>query len=321
MVGGLDFKVWEFTCCCFMFSLGLVSNAIVCVVVIKKGPKFRAAPFNQFLMGLALVDLLVSVLSVPFYLTLVAEIPHPSGVIGSAVCKISHGLPFWLAGCSIYLLVCISFERYKALKEPLISYARNKKRRNAIYFVASTGASLIPQLPTLIGIEYVESNASVGQCRYAWSSKSRRVIYPIGFVIQFVIPGTVFIVNFLRIRKCLKHLDETLYRNISDERVRQALMRRKKRTVRIVFLVTAAFFICWTPDHVMYLMYQYYGQSELAWNSDLYQAALVLGFFSSCINPLLYAFQSKDFRDHCKSVFATMCQRRVPYQAIRGSKI
>ena len=315
---GLSFKIWELVCCCFISIVGIISNSLVCFIFIRKGPDFRAAPFNKYLMALAIVDLLVSILTVPFYLILSGKVPHPSGLNGIIMCKVSHALPFWLAGASIYLLVVISFERYEALSNPLSAFT-NRKSKTAAYVALAAAAGLVPQLPTIIGISYSKEKAQVGQCNYRWDEMARKVIYPIAFTIQYGIPAAVFIINFFRIRKCLAGLDYTLYHSMSNERARIKLMRRKRRTVKIMLLVTLSFLICWTPDHVLYCMYQFNGPKGVAWNSDLYQGALILGFASSCINPLLYAFQSKEFRENCRDVFSSIWpKQRAPRAFRRG---
>lgn len=314
IMAGLEFKVWELVCCCLMLVIGSFSNSFVCLVAIKKGPEFRDVPFNRYLMALAFVDLLVSVLAVPFYLVLAGKIPHPTGIYGAVMCKASHALPFWMAGASIYLLVIISFERYTALSNPLSLYVKRKKTRTTLNILLALFVGLIPQLPTIIGISYSSGTAQVGQCIYVWNKEARKSIYPLTFAIQFVFPGIVFIVNFLRIQKCLAKLDHTLYHNLSCARARVTLMQRKRKTIRVVFLVTLAFFICWTPDHVLYFLFQVSNENETLWNSTYYQVTLILGFSNSCVNPLLYAFQSKEFRKNCKSVFSTIFPKRDTYR-------
>ena len=109
---GLRFTLKELILCFLISLIGLANNSVVFFVNSKQSPKLRAASFNRYQNALAVVDLLVSVTVTHFFAILLGKIPHCQKYAGIIMCKISHGLPFWLAGISMYLLVEISIERY-----------------------------------------------------------------------------------------------------------------------------------------------------------------------------------------------------------------
>ena len=316
-MSGLAFKIWELVCYCLIAILGLAGNSLVCLVVLKNGPVFRRAPFNILIMSLAIADILLSLVAIPFYLLLTAIIPHPDGIAGTVLCKVSHTVPFWLAGVSIYLLVAISFERYEAVKDPLAAYTRSGFTKRTRFFIS--GAWLIGfviQLPTVIGIKYDNTDAKVGNCVYILSKNTRKIIYPFTFFAQFVIPALIFIVNFIRIYKCMSMIGSNLRSHFSGD-VPKKILQRKRRTVKVIFTASLAFFICWTPNNTMYFLFQYF--NKVAWNSDLYQIGVVLGFLNSCINPFLYAFQSADFRENCLKILRKATRGKAVGSSFTGS--
>ena len=309
-MAGLELKVWELLCYCFIFVTGLIGNLVVCLVVLKSGPEFRRVPFNIYLMSLAMVDLTLAVVCLPIYVMSTTTFPHPTGTKGIVLCKTVTGylLPFMLGMVSIYLLVVISFERYTAVCKPFSAITRKTSTNKAFYICGVWLIALVLHIPTLIGITFTDSKPSIGNyCSFAWKTATiSRSVYAFVFTFNYVLPAVIFAVNLYRTQKCLAKLDENLKQSFTRKHQCAKVMEKKRKTIRTVFVLSAAFFICWTPNKVMYFLFQYGGMTGISWNSDFYQAGVILGFFNSCINPFLYAFHSKDFRSHCKKVLEKM---------------
>eukprot|EP00112_Aurelia_sp_Birch-Aquarium-sp1_P003603 Seg1405.5 transcript_id=Seg1405.5/GoldUCD/mRNA.D3Y31 product="Phe13-bombesin receptor" protein_id=Seg1405.5/GoldUCD/D3Y31 len=300
----------EIICYCLIFVVGLLGNLFVCVVIWKSGPTFRRVPFNVYLMALAITDAILAVVCLPIYLLSLPMFRpyHPKGTDGRILCQAVTGyvIPFWLSGVSIYLLVIISFERYEAVSNPFLARTKIASKWTALYIIIAWVISSAVNAPTIVGVGYIESesfpkNYYVGNyCTYIWNPTTK-VIFSFTFVFQFTVPAAVFIFNLLRIRRCLNKLDTSLAHGFQDSQQQLIVIERKKRTVRIMFIASLMFFVCWTPNNAMYFTSQF-GLKGNDWNSPIYQAGILLGFFNSCINPFIYAFISKDFRDRCKKV-------------------
>ena len=320
---GLELQPWELVCYCFIFLVGLVGNLIICLVVLKSGPSYRCVTFNIYLMALAVADLTLAVVCLPIYIMSTSSFPHPTGTQGTAVCKIVTGylLTFWLGGVSIYLLVVISFERYAAISRPLQAMARSTSKRTASFIAFAWVIAFVIQIPTVVGVNFSTTNATIGNyCTYIWKDNTATVIYAFVFAFQYVIPAVIFIINFYRIKISLAKLDKSLghsFRNLEAQQLAK-VMRRKAKTVRIVFVASVAFFISWTANNIMYFLFQYGGMKDISWNSNVYQAGVLLGFLNSCINPFLYAFQSKEFRFHCKAILVRVFRMRTVSRRTAG---
>ncbi|XP_028398385.1 phe13-bombesin receptor-like [Dendronephthya gigantea] len=311
-MAGIEFWTWEIICFSFIFLAGVLGNLTVILVVLKSGSarhRLREVPFNIYLMALAIVDLTFAITCLPIYILSTNVFNHPSGTKGDVLCKIITGyfIPFWLCDVSIYMLVIISFERYAAICKPFQAVHLGIPRKTYFYIAAAYLAALIIQIPTIVGIRYAGVNGTVNFCTYVWPSETvSTIIYAVVFICHFVIPAAIFIINFYRIKRCLTKLDENLRRSIGDAKGRIKIMKSKEKTIRIVFVVMVAFFVLWTPNHVMYFLFQFGEIHNLRWNSNYYQVGIILGFSSSWLNPFLYAFQSRDFRSHCRKVFRKM---------------
>ena len=322
VMAGLELKLWELACYCFIFVTGLIGNLVVCLVVLNSGRVFRRVPFNVYLMSLAIVDLTLAVVCLPIYVMSTAKFPHPTGTKGVIVCKTLTGylVPFGLAGVSIYLLVIISFERYTAVCKPFEAAARRTSKKTAVYVVGAWLIGFATEFPTTIGLKFNESKPTLGNyCSFAWKTEAiSKSVYAAVFSLNYVLPAVIFTSNLYRIRKCLAKLDENLKQSFTGKQQGIKVMEKKRRTIRTVFVVSAAFFIFWTPNKVMYFLFQYGGRSDISWNSDFYQAGIILGFFNSCINPFLYAFHSRDFRSHCKKVLRKILGTKTGQKQFEG---
>ena len=143
-------------------------------------------------------------------------------------------------------------------------------------------------------------------CAFIYSEQTLNIIYPIVLVTEYIISLFLLVFVFFKIRKSLgrlnKLLSKSLEGNVSMER-HQEMMERRQKTVWILFLITVAFFVMWTPHQLMYFIFQCTQAEGIHWNSKIFQAGVLLGFSNPCINPFLYAFQSREFRSRGKELF------------------
>lgn len=308
-MANFELRAWEIVCYSLIFITGVIGNSVVIMVILKSSgtPKqrLRDVPFNVYLMALAIVDMALCIVCLPVYIMSTTAFPHPTGTGGDVFCKLVTGnVPqFWLAGVSIYLLVVISFERYAAITKPFKTRL-GITRKTYIYIGLAWFFGFARELPVIVGIRYGAANATVGTSCYYWPKQLPSVfIFSLLFISQYIIPAAIFFYNFYRIKKRIHTLDVSLKTALGQPKQRVEIMKSKRRTIRIVLMVLVTFLMCWTPNNIMYLLFQYGNVSDVDWSTDYYQFGIILGFSSSCINPFLYAFQSKQFRVHCGKVF------------------
>ncbi|KAJ0056816.1 hypothetical protein NL108_018124 [Boleophthalmus pectinirostris] len=74
-------------------------------------------------------------------------------------------------------------------------------------------------------------------------------------------------------------------------------------TAQTVLLVVTAFTLCWMPHHII-AMWVEFGRFPLNDASFAFRiVAHCLSYGNSCVNPILYAFLSENFRKACREVF------------------
>ncbi|GLH06464.1 G-protein coupled receptor moody [Gryllus bimaculatus] len=90
--------------------------------------------------------------------------------------------------------------------------------------------------------------------------------------------------------------------------------RGKKRVTRMVVVVVVIFAVCWCPIQVI-LVLKTLDQYEITNTTVMLQiASHVLAYMNSCVNPILYAFLSDNFRKAFRKVIAC-----GPVSGARGS--
>ncbi|XP_036614513.1 C3a anaphylatoxin chemotactic receptor [Trichosurus vulpecula] len=78
--------------------------------------------------------------------------------------------------------------------------------------------------------------------------------------------------------------------------------KSRSKTLRVAIVVVVAFFVCWTPYHIIGILSLFasphtsLGKAVMA----LDNLSIALASANSCLNPLLYAFMGKDFRQKAR---------------------
>uniref|UniRef100_A0A8P4K5H7 G-protein coupled receptors family 1 profile domain-containing protein n=1 Tax=Dicentrarchus labrax TaxID=13489 RepID=A0A8P4K5H7_DICLA len=255
-----------------IFVVGVVGNSLVMVVI------GRVSPTNIFILNLSVADLLFLLFCVPFHATIYSL---PEWVFGGFLCKFGHFFSSASMLVSIFTLVAMSADRYIAVvrsgKSPCV-----RSRRNAL-----AGVCIIWMLSLLCSVpvaqhQVLTSHPSAPNSTFCWEqwSGASRPLYRVTFLlIGFLLP-------LLLISCCYT-------------RVTQG----PKGTAQTVLLVVTAFTICWMPHHII-AMWVEFGTFPL--NNASFAFRIVSHVFSygnSCINPVLYAFLSENFRKACRQVF------------------
>ncbi|XP_030045286.1 cholecystokinin receptor-like [Microcaecilia unicolor] len=182
---------------CIIFLLSVFGNTLI-IVVLMMNKRLRTVT-NSFLLSLALSDLMMSILCMPFTL-----IPNLMGnfIFGEAICKIMAYFMGLSVSVSTFSLVAIAIERYSAICNPLKSRVW-QTRSHAYKVIASTWI-----LSTIIMTPYpiynkllpfqMKDKKSLGfQCRMVWPNDTvQQVWYVLLLTILFFIPGVVMITAY-----------------------------------------------------------------------------------------------------------------------------
>lgn len=100
-------NVLQYTMFTVIFVISVIGNTLVCLVIART-PRMRTTR-NFLLVNLAVADLTVALLCIPFEVAL--KITYPRWPLGSAMCKILWPTMTSVTTCSSATLVAISYDR------------------------------------------------------------------------------------------------------------------------------------------------------------------------------------------------------------------
>uniref|UniRef100_A0A8D0H7P0 Galanin receptor type 1 n=1 Tax=Sphenodon punctatus TaxID=8508 RepID=A0A8D0H7P0_SPHPU len=288
-----------------IFLLGMVGNTLVLVVLgqIRPGGRPSRSATNIFILNLSIADFSFLLFCVPFQATIYSL---PEWVFGAFFCKWVHYLAMATMLVSIFTLVAMSVDRYIAVVHAKHSPCIRSKRN------ATLGVGVIWLLSLLIAIPVAQHqvlmsghqqapNSSFCWEHWADGSSAKQMYKVTILVVGYLLPLVLITCCYAKV---LYHLHKKV-KNISRKS-----QRSKKKTAQTVLLVVAVFLISWLPHHII-AMWAEFGQFPL--NNISFTFRIIshcLAYGNSCINPIIYAFLSENFRKACRQVFT--CKFLLP---------
>ncbi|XP_030641495.1 C-X-C chemokine receptor type 3-like, partial [Chanos chanos] len=277
--------------------LGLPGNSLVLAILWQKKRSWSVT--DAFIMHLGVADTLL-LLTLPFWAIQAAE----EWVFGTGFCKVCGALFQINFYCGIFLLACISLDRYLSIVHAVQMYSRRKPRVVQSSCVAVWLFSFFLSIPDWLYLQAQRDSRRKDrlECTYnypapEWRQASRLLYHVVGFLLPAVIMLFCYSCILLRLQRGSQGL-------------------QKQRAVRVILAVVLAFFICWTPYNITLMVDTFHsnGSSPNRQGSCDGTEALdvslaftyTLGLLHCCLNPILYAFVGVKFRRHLVDILRSL---------------
>ncbi|KAL9693637.1 hypothetical protein quinque_012922 [Culex quinquefasciatus] len=267
---------------------GLLGNALVVLVVVSN-PMMRSTT-NLLIINLAIADLLFVVFCIPFTAT---DYVLSSWPFGELWCKIVQYLIVVTAHASIYTLVLMSLDRFLAVVHPIASMVI-RTERNTLWAITVLWVVIVTTALPVMFAHGVNKNLyqdrEIASCTFLENDQFSRAAFHIAFFSSsYLVPLVLISVLYM----CML---SRLWRSSVGGRSAES-KKSKKRVTRLVVVVVAAFASLWFPIQIILVL----KSMEVFVPDTYFKISLqiishVLAYTSSCINPLLYAFLSENFR-------------------------
>ncbi|KAI5106836.1 C-X-C chemokine receptor type 1-like, partial [Silurus meridionalis] len=263
---------------------GLTGNTLVMFVVCTM--KSHRRPTDIYLMHLAIADLLFS-LTLPIWAIYIKE---SNWVFGTFMCKLISGVQEMAVYSGVFLLACISIDRYMAIVKATQFFSKQQNLVKIVCGFVWLGATLL-SIPIMVQREAIEINGYNMQHCYENITENtedwRLGLRVVRHVVGFFLPLMVMTV-------CYSCTIGTLSR---------ARNSQKHKAMRVILCVVLAFVICWLPNNVSELIDTLMRAGLIKDTCETRDAldltmyiTQVLAFMHCAINPILYAFVGKKFR-------------------------
>lgn len=276
---------------------GVSGNSLVIYVVYK----FRNlhTVTNFFIANLAVADLLVNALCLPFTLMATLSGEWKFGQVMCYLLPYAQGLAVHV---STITLSVIALDRYRSI----IHHTETKMSKDvcAVVIVVTWMASAVLASPLAIFREYVTFDLtpehSIQGCVEKWpGSSADGTVYSVAmFLLQYGLPLSVITYAYACIWSKLR-------KHVSPGGGHSERHRRRQKTTKMLAAVVAVFAVSWLPFHAFQLAVDI--DSTVLDMKDfklLYTVFHIIAMCSTFANPILYGWMNRNYRE----AFTTACK-------------
>ncbi|XP_063303849.1 alpha-1B adrenergic receptor [Pelobates fuscus] len=307
------------------FTLGaficaaIVGNIMVIISVVTN--RQLRIPTNYLVVNLAIADLLLSTTVLPFSATLeIADF----WVFGRIFCDIWAAMDVLCCTASIFSLCAISIDRYIGVRYSLRYPTIVTRKRTILALLCVWILSTVISIGPLLGWKQ-QAPSDEGVCDIT-TEMFYAIFSSLG---SFYIPLIVILVMYCRVYVVAKRITKNLEAGVMKERMdsKELTLRihcknmqedshnsskaknhqprsslslkllkfsREKKAAKTLGIVVGMFILCWLPFFTALPLASIFKQLEPP--ETLRKVIFWLGYFNSCINPIIYPCSSKEFK-------------------------
>ena len=281
----LELKSMEISLSVALYSIiafgGSLGNTLV-FLVISRTPNLKTA-CGVLIANLALADLLVTAVAIPIVISLIMP-----GFVPICSLNASMLAAIIVGRCScaasLLILTTMSLDRCWAICYPFHHKILMTSSKLKTVLLFSWLASLI--LP-ILEVVFQQESLSV-------SVLLVKRLQRLGVLICYFAIVTSGLVTFITVR-CTSSKIANLHNNESDNRTLEEMRQRNKQVAKTIALVVVSFSICWVP--IIYI-----GGRFIDHYSILHFWGVLPGFANSAVNPCIYFYRQKSYRQAFKAL-------------------
>ncbi|XP_028662605.2 LOW QUALITY PROTEIN: adenosine receptor A2b [Erpetoichthys calabaricus] len=321
----------------FIAVLAIAGNVLVCWAVSINSTLKNAT--NYFLVSLAVADILVGCLAIPFAITISTGFSSEFYSCLFLACFV-----LVLTQSSIFSLLAVAIDRYLAVKIPLRyrELVTGKRAREiiAVFWILSFIIGLIPFLGwngkdkccsgtsngtnTALDGQNICLNASHVNNHSCQVNCYFEVVVDMKYMVYFnffgcVLPPllimlVIYIKIFMVARKQLRQIELKCINGDNSRR----LLQKEIAAAKSLSIIMGLFAVCWLPVHILNCVTLFYKKVNEPWVMFM---AIILSHFNSVVNPIIYAYRIKDFRNTFRKIIYKyfLCQKDEVFKSTNGS--
>ncbi|XP_067851072.1 P2Y purinoceptor 12-like isoform X2 [Heptranchias perlo] len=272
-----------------LFIVGLLMNSLAIWVFFQIPSKSN---FIVYLKNTVMADLLMTLIF-PFKILIASSFRTPG--LQVFVCQVSSVIFYLTMYISIIFLGLISVDRYQKATKPFGHSGMCKPRTAKILSAATWLSMFLLSLPNMMLYKGNSMPKNEHRCSSLKTELGLKWHEMVNFICQII-----FWSNLVLIVVCYSLITRELYKSYRKTR---GSSRQAKKVNFNVFLVLAVFFICFVPFHfarVPYTLSQTRNAFQCSTKVALYyikESTLCLGALNACLDPLIYFFLCRSFKN------------------------
>ncbi|XP_062929285.1 chemerin-like receptor 1 [Mobula hypostoma] len=261
-----------------MFSFPLVLYSIICLLGVGGNGlviwiavlEVRKTVSMIWLLNLSVADFIFTAL-LPFAIT--HQALGTQWPFGHIMCKLISFINQLTMFASVFTLTAIALDRFISIVFPI--WSQNHRTVRLAVGVSSVVWILaaVPSVPFFLIRDTTEEEGGFTYCFYNEDVYKLSHLVLGRFTLAFLLP-------FITIAFCYA---------IITRKVRRRWKKSSDRSCRVTCTIICAFFICWLPFHVLYILHS----TTNRYFTITLPLATCLAYANSCINPVLYTFAGR----------------------------
>ncbi|XP_063064071.1 urotensin-2 receptor [Engraulis encrasicolus] len=295
-----------------MCVLGMAGN-IYTLLVMRSAVLRRAGSMYVFILNLAMADLLY-LGTIPF---VVCTYFAHNWFFGETGCRVLLSLDLLTMHASVFVLVAMSLERYRAVATPFRARRSSSARAHWVMALGIWLTAFTLTLPMMVMIRLREGRVSSAGlvkriCFPTWTPEAFRAYLTVLFFTSMLVPGLVMVGLYAGLARRYWAAQANLARRggggsgqprpVSSSSSRRRRRSLKHKVVAMIFSIVVAYWACFLPFWGWQLAKLFSPESLRALSPaahtyvNFFVTCLTYG--NSCVNPLLYTLLTRNYKDY-----------------------
>ncbi|XP_068433615.1 leukotriene B4 receptor 1-like [Clinocottus analis] len=263
----------------FCFLLGVPGN--IAVIILRPNWQHMSGLSQSLMLNLAISDLLC-LLTLPLWIYTLLY----NWTFGVVTCKLLSYLVYCGLYGSLLTVTALSVQRYLQVVQLQKWFDREGKKRMLVLLWL---IAMLLSIPSLV-VRQLTPDQHWTTCRPHFSSPTQQMAVLLSESLPGIISITVMVFSYISLHR----------------KVNQAAFFNNPQTTRLVTSIIVTFFVLWMPYHLTNML----AVAAITLNNDSLMKSCMnswamveaLVFVNSFLNPLLYAFASRNM--------CTVCQKK-----------
>lgn len=314
----LGLVITESAICLALNVASLVGNGMLCVAVYRN-PRLRSTT-NLYIIALSVGDLICAVLEMPLtFWTLVVG----KWTFGHGVCQLHGFVDVFSTYCPPATMGLTAFNRYIRIVKTnhyrkIFSPWRSKLWLTCVWF-SLAGYLFVARVTNWQRYEFIVGFAA---CSVEHYTEDRKLFhYCFVVAVYFGVPFLVAIFCYFKVFKTIRHHNLEVAPNLHNIPVvtQARISIQEIKISKSIAFVFAGFFLCWMPMWSLSLTNRFF-PTPVPRIVPLLVTFFV--FFSSSINPLIYAATNHGFRQEFRKMLFCFKRKRIePRRTMRAGTL
>ena len=287
-----------------------IGNTFCCAVFLAS-PKLRRCYMNIFLVSHGFADIFVATLVVPGHCTFCTNCSKDfilQRIVDEGACRFLDAVKDYVWLASVFSLLGITYDRYVAVLQPLLYQCKMTPRTVVacllIIWLLPVPVSFIKPILNAANVDFLR-DGSLSESIFDMAVVSTLIILPMAIL---------FIVNIM-ITKAIRNQHRKVQCEISHNQGNLKPKEGGRKTIACLIIVLI-FLVCWFPRCLLnfLLLFEMLHKKGLLL---LEKISLVFLFIQSSVNPFLYSFYRRDFRQAARSLL----RQWFPFSFLRSIEV